>query len=133
MEVLAGPDSTECEEELPVEILEETVQIVPDSNVHFKRIETPEMSLEEEETAEITEFLKTDTPDDLKEKEDEDTEKEDTYEFESQDILSGLKMTEELANICHIDSSETSDDSPEGRSLMKYLNSCFLFLHARYY
>lgn len=34
-------------------------------------------------------------------------------------ILATFKMSEDLANICHIDSSETSDDSPEGPTTQK--------------
>ncbi|XP_014254870.1 diacylglycerol kinase eta isoform X2 [Cimex lectularius] len=39
---------------------------------------------------------------------------ESNQDNENEGILSGLKLAEELANICHIDSSETSDESPEG-------------------
>ena len=36
------------------------------------------------------------------------------FDIETYGILSGFKSSKELANICHIDSSEASDDSPEG-------------------
>lgn len=64
----------------------------------FKRITTPEMSLDEEDT-EVVEVVCTEVEDDNK--------------LKSDDILAGFKMTEDIANICHIDSSETSDESPE--------------------
>uniref|UniRef100_A0A146MDL5 Diacylglycerol kinase n=2 Tax=Lygus hesperus TaxID=30085 RepID=A0A146MDL5_LYGHE len=51
------------------------------------------------------------TPDDDVGKDTEEDEK-----VEDDGILSGLKHKDELANIGHIDSSETSDDSPEGTS-----------------
>nr|XP_024218555.1 diacylglycerol kinase eta-like isoform X4 [Halyomorpha halys] len=39
---------------------------------------------------------------------------DERFEAETYGILSGFKSSKELANICHIDSSEASDDSPEG-------------------
>lgn len=62
------------------------------------------MSLDEDET-EVAEAVCTET--------------EEDKQLKSDDILAGFKMTEDLANICHIDSSETSDDSPEAPTTNK--------------
>lgn len=71
---------------------------VPDPAKCFRRITTPEMSLDNHE-GETVELCVTDVEDDEKVKDD--------------GILAGFKMSEDIANIGHIDSSETSDDSPE--------------------
>lgn len=39
--------------------------------------------------------------------------------MKTEGILSGFKMTEDIANIGHIDSSETSDESPEAPTMSK--------------
>ncbi|XP_054270503.1 diacylglycerol kinase eta-like isoform X1 [Macrosteles quadrilineatus] len=70
---------------------------VPDPTKCFKRITTPEMSLDNDE-GETIELCVTEADDEEKLKD---------------GILSGFKMSEDIANIGHIDSSETSDDSPE--------------------
>ncbi|KAG8333309.1 hypothetical protein J6590_000436 [Homalodisca vitripennis] len=70
---------------------------VPDPSKCFKRITTPEISLDNEDG---------DIPCIPPEVE--------VSERKDDGILAGFKMSEDISNICHIDSSETSDDSPDG-------------------
>lgn len=71
---------------------------VPDPLKCFRRIITPEVSLDQEDA-------------DLTSPPDEPVEEDNKLKDDG--ILAGFKMSEDLANIGHIDSSETSDDSPE--------------------
>lgn len=71
---------------------------VPDHSKCFRRITTPEVSLDQED-ADLANLQGEPVEEDIKMKDD--------------GILAGFKMSDDLANICHIDSSETSDDSPE--------------------
>lgn len=85
---------------LPSETSEENV---PDTSKCFRQI-TPEISLNDNEAV-IEEAQSIPGAEDSKSKDD--------------GILATFKMSEDLANIGHIDSSETSDDSPEGPTIKK--------------
>lgn len=72
---------------------------MPDTSKCFRQI-TPEISLNDNDEAQSISAA-----DDSKSKDD--------------GILATFKMSEDLAHIGHIDSSETSDDSPEGPTIKK--------------
>lgn len=108
IEVLPDPSSGEVES--------------PISAKHFQRIQTPEMSLDDEQNLEPHDDQSFETHNGQNFEIAEIAESKDVVnemKMEDQGILSGLRMSDELANIGHIDSSETSDDSPEGSTTVQ--------------